>query len=315
MKKFFKFIIIVLILGFVFYYTFPYLKNKIPNTNIKEDTKTENKLESLGYKSGEIDLINNKLSESEIKDLMNMEEKDKNLIDFINEDYFKYDYLNRYVKYKNNNHYSNKEVVMYVNIGLDKDFYSDIKEVTNPYDKLVLVNKYNSLPKSFEAQNLITFSEIYSYSAEQMEESAASSIIELIDEGRKQGLTLIIVSGYRTEGYQNGLYTRSVNKNGQKHADLYSARPGHSEHQTGLAVDISNIAGVLDGFEKYKEYDWVKENAHKYGFIERYPKGKEFITGYGYEPWHYRYVGVEVATKIYTEKITFEEYAVKYLKY
>jgi D-alanyl-D-alanine carboxypeptidase len=205
--------------------------------------------------------------------------------------------------------------VIYVNIGLDKDFYSEINNIKDTNNTLILVNKYNKLPDKFEADNLITFSDSYSYNSQKMNKIAAENMMKLIDDARSNGYTLMVVSGYRTERLQNTLYTNSVNQNGKAHADAFSARPGHSEHQTGLAVDISNIAGTLDGFEKYPVYEWIIKNAHKYGFIERYPKGKEFITGYGYEPWHYRYVGVDVATTIYEENITFEEYSVKYLKY
>ncbi len=311
MKKFIKILLILAVIGFALYYGLPYLTDTSENNNKNEITE---KLENLGYTSNEITIIYDKLSKEEIEEIMNIEKSNK-LIDFIKDDYFKFKNLERYISYNKNNSFSINQVVMYVNIGLDKEFYTDIKEVTNPHDKTILVNKYNSLPLNFEAKNLITFSTSYSYNSQKMEKTAGESIIALIDEARSQGYTLLVVSGYRTENLQSTLYNNSVSKNGKTHADKYSARPGHSEHQTGLAVDISNIAGVLDGFEKYEVYNWVKENAHKYGFIERYPKGKEFITGYGYEPWHYRYLGIEAATIIYNEQITFEEYAVKYLNY
>lgn len=314
MKKFIKSIIVLVIIGAVFYFGLPYLSDKTSDNNIKEEGKTTRNLTNIGYNEEEIEAIYEKLSNEEIEELLKIDKKDK-LIDFIEVDYFKLAYIDRYTNYSEKNKFSPKQIVMNVNIGLDKEFYTDIKEVSNPHDKLVLVNKYNSLPKNFEANNLITFSSNYSYNSQKMEKTAAENIIALIDEARNKGYTLIVVSGYRTEDYQRGLYENSINNNGKAHADKYSARPGHSEHQTGLAVDISNIPGVIDGFEKYEEYTWVLANAHKYGFIERYPKGKESITGYSYEPWHYRYIGVEAATIIHNEQITFEEYAVKYLNY
>ena len=97
-------------------------------------------------------------------------------------------------------------------------------------------------------------------------------------------------------------------------ADTYSARPGHSEHQTGLAIDLAAFNSNLNNFEETKEYEWVKDNAHLYGFILRYPKGKEHITGYMFEPWHYRYVGTKVAKEIYEMDITFDEYYELFLK-
>ena len=108
---------------------------------------------------------------------------------------------------------------------------------------------------------------------------------------------------------QNYLFNNSVKKNGIDHALVYSAKKGHSEHQLGLAVDLNT---TQNSFEKTKQYKWLKQNSYKYGFIERYPKGKEFITGYAFEPWHYRYLGVDIATKIFEENITYEEYLVKY---
>ena len=91
-------------------------------------------------------------------------------------------------------------------------------------------------------------------------------------------------------------------------ADVASARSGHSEHQTGLAVDVSDITLDYDNFEKTKEFTWMKNNAYKYGFILRYPKAKFHITGFKYEPWHYRYVGNVVAQIIHSKNITLEEY-------
>jgi len=102
-----------------------------------------------------------------------------------------------------------------------------------------------------------------------------------------------------------------LKKKGQEYADLASARPGHSEHQTGLAIDIMGSNEDYNKFEESVEFEWMKNNAHLYGFILRYPKGKENITGFKYEPWHYRYIGKKVATIIYNENITLEEYLKK----
>lgn len=99
---------------------------------------------------------------------------------------------------------------------------------------------------------------------------------------------------------------------GVKETDTYSARPNHSEHQTGLAMDLSTDGTLSEAFENTEQFKWLNENAHKYGYILRYKKDKVYMTGYTYEPWHYRYVGVEVATIIKNENLTFEEYYVKY---
>lgn len=114
-----------------------------------------------------------------------------------------------------------------------------------------------------------------------------------------------VCSGFRSYTVQKNLYNSYVRRDGAENADRYSARPGHSEHQTGLAFDI-NYAD--DRFKGTPEASWLAENAYKYGFILRYPEGKEPITGYMFEPWHYRYVGVENAAKIYASGLTLEEY-------
>ncbi len=122
-----------------------------------------------------------------------------------------------------------------------------------------------------------------------------------------QGLSLWIASGYRSYTYQNGLYQSYVNRNGKAAADTFSARPGHSEHQTGYAFDLNTVS---EAFANTKEGKWVNENASKYGFILRYPKGKDGETGYKYEPWHFRYVGTDLAEKLYNggNWITVEDY-------
>lgn len=121
------------------------------------------------------------------------------------------------------------------------------------------------------------------------------------------GLNLWIQSGYRSYARQEGIYNNYVMLDGQVAADTYSARPGHSEHQSGLAFDLNTID---DSFTNTNEGKWVNENCYRYGFIIRYPKGKDNITGYMHESWHLRYVGVDLATALYNngEWITIEEY-------
>ena len=123
----------------------------------------------------------------------------------------------------------------------------------------------------------------------------------------KLGLNLWLASGYRSYSFQKTIYNNYVNMDGQAAADTYSARAGHSEHQTGLAFDLNTITSE---FAYTNEGKWVNNNCYKYGLILRYPKGKDNITGYMYEPWHLRYVGVELATKLYDNGnwITLEEY-------
>lgn len=122
---------------------------------------------------------------------------------------------------------------------------------------------------------------------------------------RRDGVTLNIISGYRSYASQKSVYASKIRQYGFRTAELRSARPGHSEHQTGLAIDVNSIS---QSWGETKAGRWVAKNAHRYGFIVRYPKGKTAITGYAYEPWHLRHVGVSVATHLYKEKLTLDEY-------
>ena len=137
------------------------------------------------------------------------------------------------------------------------------------------------------------------------------------EDALKNGLEIDIMSGYRDYFYQEKLYNRLLKEKGYAYTFRSVAKPGFSEHQTGLAVDIciykDGLCYIEHDITSIKESDWLINNAHKYGFILRYPKGKEDITGYNYEPWHYRYVG-SLATYLYENDLTLEEYKKIYNK-
>ena len=134
---------------------------------------------------------------------------------------------------------------------------------------------------------------------------AESAFEEMQSAAADEGLNIYISSGFRSYDYQAGLYQRYVERSGKAEADRYSARPGHSEHQTGLAFDLNTIDS---SFADTDEYEWMKKNCADYGFIIRYPENGESITGYMYEPWHIRYLGVDTAKKVYESGLTLEEY-------
>ena len=204
------------------------------------------------------------------------------------------------------------DVVYTVNLGLDAPFYENVTVISNPYDRMVLVNKYNQLPYDFKQTNLVTMDRKYTAGAKQylLGKEAYDSFTRMADAARSEGVTLRVISAYRTESYQRNLYNKKVRATGQTNADNYSAKPGFSEHQTGLAVDINSTNA---SFDKTGAYKWLENHAHEYGYILRYPKGGKWITGYEYEPWHYRYVGVEAAKTIKAEDITYEQYYAKYV--
>lgn len=182
----------------------------------------------------------------------------------------------------------------------------------NPYH--IVVNKQQDVSKTFIPQNLVVPNVKFSFSGyhekKNLEQQAAKALEELFTGAKQNGIHLAAVSGYRSYERQSQLYNNYVKRDGQAKADTYSARPGTSEHQTGLSMDVSSASAgynLSSSFGDTKEGQWLKDNAHHYGFIIRYPKDKEHITGYIYEPWHIRYVGPELANTLYTTGITLEE--------
>ena len=200
-----------------------------------------------------------------------------------------------------------KIIYILILIILENNFYKDIEnvDVTN-YD--FIVNKNYKLSEDYIPNDLEQLNLEYSCKNKYLRKIAKINFEKMAEDAKKEGFNIIVVSAYRSYDYQNNLYNNYVKEKGFYYADMASARAGHSEHQTGLAVDIADLSLDYDNFEYTKEFNWVKNNAHKYGFILRYPKAMFHITGFKYEPWHYRYVGTNVATYIYENNITLEEY-------
>ncbi|WP_082050395.1 M15 family metallopeptidase [Risungbinella massiliensis] len=184
----------------------------------------------------------------------------------------------------------------------------------------MLVNKEHGLDEDYVPPDLIVPKIKFVYQTaeiKQMQRVAAESLEKMFEAAKQDGLPLAGVSGYRSYKTQKILYNNYVKRDGQEAADRYSAKPGHSEHMTGLTMDIAGYSGkcaASDCFHNTKEAQWLKDNAYKYGFILRYPPGKEEITGYKHESWHYRYVGEPLAKFIYEKQITLEEYYETYAK-
>ena len=193
-------------------------------------------------------------------------------------------------------------------------FYKKVKDIKNPDSLMVLVNKLNRLQSNYVPHDLEQISLNYATNNKFLRKEAKENFEKLSSDAKKIGYSIIAVSAYRDYDYQENLFNNYVKEKGENYALKCSAKAGHSEHQTGLSVDVMGSNNDYDQFEKSKEFDWMKNNSYKYGFILRYPKGKEYITGFKYEPWHYRYVGKDIASIIYTEGITLEEYYKKYIK-
>ncbi|MEX2461266.1 MAG: M15 family metallopeptidase [Paenibacillaceae bacterium] len=187
--------------------------------------------------------------------------------------------------------------------------------VAEPDSVIVLVNKHFALPKDYEPSDLI-YPDVPFIFKEKVEKRkmrsvAAKALKELFSEAEKDNIQLAGASAYRSYATQKTLFQRYVQQDGLEKARTYSAIAGTSEHETGLAIDVSGVDGkcaAQDCFAGTKEAIWLGEHAAEYGFIVRYPEGKEAITGYMYEPWHLRYVGKEIAKEISANDSTLENY-------
>lgn len=228
------------------------------------------------------------------------------------ETYYMAKNLERYVAYAlANPELGARDVVRNVNSNLDHTRYVDVNNADLSYGVLAMVNKYNYLG-TYEPEDLVRLGEGYTNgTAPMLRREAAEAFTKMADAARAEGLTLMNISGYRSYSLQDWLYNNYVAQDGYALADTYSSRPGYSEHQAGLATDINSVEV---SFANTAEYRWLQEHAAEYGFIMRYPDGLEYITGFSYEPWHYRYVGVAAAQQIVREGLTFDEYYAYYVE-
>lgn len=258
-----------------------------------------NTLLDLNYTPEDINNIYDYLRPENREKILSMEKVElKNYYSISN---FEVEKIARYEEYQQKNNYTLTEAVLKVNIGLDHDFYTEIEPIKNKEEYTVLVNKYRSL-EDYVPTDLKSLSYDTKY---MLREQAADAFEKLVSAAKLDNIFIRPYSAYRSYEYQESLYERYVNQDGKELADTYSARPGHSEHQTGLAVDVWS-----EGATEIKESDakWLQDNSYKYGFIIRYTKENESITGYIEEPWHLRYLGIEIATDVYNKGITYDEY-------
>lgn len=285
---------IIIILSSIIVVIFIILMVFLFNTNSKDKDK-------------DIDNVKDNESTEKVK------EKEDN--EFSKLSYYKEENLDRYKSYETNNpNLSIEDIVTRVNLNLDKEIYTDTRPSTNLNTNYLLVNKFNYLDSNYIPENLELLDNSYAKSGIYLVKEAKDNIERLISDAKNDGMNIRVISAYRSYSYQENLYNNYVKNDGVENADTYSARPGYSEHQTGLVVDITRAFDDFNNFENTNEYNWMLENASNYGFILRYPKDKEDITTYSFEAWHYRYVGVELAQKIKASNLTFDEYYVRYLE-
>ena len=286
-----------------------------------------NNLATIGYNASDINAIFANIYPSNINIIIN-NTYDTYLGEYIKLDYFNEEKLDRYIKFSNNQEKLNYsiffdnnttfnalDIVTLVNANLDKEYYSNdlilTDEESNKTD--AIVNKYYQLEEDFEPNNLTPIDSKYARNDSQLlQKEATEAFNQMCSDAKLENISLYSGSAYRSYEYQNTIYNDYIKKDGLTAAETYSARPGYSEHQLGLAVDIMN--GNWSYVSKDNiEYSWLIANSYKYGFILRYPENKEYITGYMFEPWHYRYLGKELATKVYNSGLTYDEYAARNL--
>lgn len=276
---------------------------KIDYTNIPTFSNIVNSFLEKNYKGLEINyILKNFLPNLDI--LLNME-KHIDILKYKDIPNFDITKIERYLNFETENpNYNIKTIVTYVNIGLDSPVYTNYETISSSKinDYNILVNKYHKIPDNYEPTDLVTIQS----TGYRLRKEAAIAYESLINAAILDNVFLHPFSAYRSYEAQTNLYNNYKARDGESKADTYSARPGHSEHQLGLAIDIRS-ASLTDNLTP-QDYDWLLNNSYKYGFIIRYPKDKQNITQFIEEPWHLRYLGTELATKVYNSNLTYDEY-------
>ena len=269
-----------------------------------------NQLIDLKYNANDINNIYSVLSDDDI-DILLANDYLKDISNILNLGYFHHENLERYILYSKDSSLSYIDNVTYVNIGLDNDYYTNVIKIEETDNIQIIVNKYHSLDSKYVPSDLEKIDSKYNKGSNNlMKKEAKEAFEKMCGAALSDNIKIYSGSAYRSYNYQLNLYNRYVLVDGKRKADTYAARAGFSEHQTGLATDIMN-AKLEYISEGDKEYDWLINNSYKYGFILRYPKNKEDITGYMYEEWHFRYIGIEDAKKLYDLGITYDEYVAR----
>lgn len=223
----------------------------------------------------------------------------------------------RYKKYQTEYpNLSNEEIVTHINMNLDYNFYEKIIPQKYPTAINTLVNKYYQLDYTFVPSDLVYINNTYTskkdpaykYQKQQVSQIVYDDFIALRKKCLEKGISCYVISGYRSTAAQEKSYQHMVEVYNVTEADKTSSRPGHSEHTTGLACDIALDKYSFQDIVNHPNYQWFVSILADYGFIIRYPEGKESLTGYDYEPWHIRYLGKDLAKKVVNSNLTYDEY-------
>ena len=267
-----------------------------------------NTLLEKGYSARDISII---LAHGDDNDVCEFVKKDKvkYLEEFYSYDFAKLKNYDRYVNYMDLEGEDEETTIIMVNLDLDKEDYQEPFDVSNDDSLTVLANKHHYLGENYIPKNLVSIKAEYTKDNDdstQGRKEAVEAAMEMIEAARKDGLNLLINSGYRSFEDQKEVQEYYLKAYGEDYVKKYVVNPGYSEHQTGLAFDFAS--GSSNIFKESQEYDWMIKNSYKYGFCYRYLKKKEDITGIKNEAWHFRYVGKDVASIMDEKELSLEEY-------
>ncbi|MDD4706476.1 MAG: M15 family metallopeptidase [Bacilli bacterium] len=299
------FIIIILIIGCIF-------GVKLYKEYLYKQTY-EYKLLEISYSLEESNILIDNLNDKELNKILELE-YNNNIFKLVTEKYFIFNNLEKYLDYISKADTKNlTNIVAMVNVNRDRDYYEEPEKASIDNHELMLVNKYYYLGEDYEPEDITAISPTYAYEGNKINEEVLAAFKNLAEEAKISGYTILINSSYRDYNSQKEVWESRKALYGTRQADAFAARAGFSEHQTGYAIDVADFYDINDKFGETESFLWMKNNCYNYGFILRYPEDKEEITGYSYEPWHYRYVGIEVAKEIKNLNITFDEYYAYYI--
>lgn len=279
--------------------------SRIDYQNQKHLIKNINTMIKKKYTNSEISTI---LAHGNDEDVTEFAKRDR--VRYIDE-FFSYDFAklrlyDRYVNYSNETGEDEETTVIYINLDLDKAPYEEATEVKE-FSTEMLINKHFYVGEKFEPDDLVKIDKKYASEEDmKLNRTAYNAFLEMNNAASKEKLGLVINSAYRSYKDQEDITNLYLNSYGQNYVDKFVAKPGFSEHQTGLCFDVGST--TTNVFARSKEYTWMEENAYKYGFIQRFTPEFEDITGFRTEAWHFRYVGKKAAKEIHDENMSYEEY-------
>ncbi|MBR6133180.1 MAG: M15 family metallopeptidase [Bacilli bacterium] len=281
--------------------------------NYEYQKTDEYKLILKGYKETEAVEFIKTLNQEQINYLLE-QDYNEDYSKIILSKYFKPQYLNSYIEYKlYHRKVTIEDTIAIVNTHANVGWYNEEYTSQNYNEYLVIANKFYKLPEDYHRDDIIPISLAYSYNGNKASKVVIEAFEEMYNDIKSElGVRLMINSSYRSYEWQEQIYN-SFLRTSIQYADSHAARPGHSEHQTGLVLNISSIENPNETFDTSEEFEWLKNNSYKYGFIQRYPEDKKHITGFN-ETWLFRYVTPEVAKIIHDEGITFDEYYAYYIE-